>query len=195
MNVLDLGTREQKLYLQLMAKATDLERHLQILQEIRESALAVAPEVAERTATKAAGLPMTAGISDLASQLIAAANFYFQNLLLDQKHLWAMVTWGRAMTKLGLTPSGIIVVGQIWLLEWSQALKEITNYHLDQSRKYLVCMNTVQRFHQAVFFDVLVETATEQVYQEQNQLLDNFLAATGLSRELYEQMARAAQTS
>jgi hypothetical protein len=98
------------------------------------------------------------------------------------------------MAALGLTPSGILILGQLWLLEWSQELKEITNYQLDQSRKYLACMNTDQRFHQAIFFDLLVDSAAEQICQEQGRLLEGFLAATGLSRELYEQMARTAQS-
>lgn len=193
MNIDSISSTQQDAYVQYIAEATEARQAWESLAEIREIALTAAPKVAQRTAARASTTPMAAGVTNLAPYLGQFSSYYFEPQRADRGQVQQAIRLWHGLNRLNLAPSGMIAVHRIWLAEWSREFSGGLGLDPVRSRLYLESMATVGRFYLSIVLDYLTEIAAAETTQNQNRLLNGFLAATGLSRELFEQMAKIPQ--
>lgn len=188
MNIDAIPPTQQDAYIQYIAQATQVKQAWEHLAAIRPQALAAAAKVAQRSATRAITMPLTAGVGQIAPYLRRLASYYFEPSPLDHSQIDSAIQVWQNLARLHLSPSSMITLKQIWLAEWEREFQDL-GLNAVEVGGYLKSMSLIEQFRLAIVLDYLTEIASAEATQNQNRVLNNFLAATGLSPELYQQMA------
>jgi hypothetical protein len=120
--------------------------------------------------------------------LEAIAQVYFNEPTLDAAYLERRAQAGRAYLQAGLGPAQLLAgIYGLWVDEWSKAFTQLFPDPGLQAR-FNRALALVSLFNAAV---VLTQYAYEAA-KAQRLREEEFLRAVGISRELYQQMAKAA---
>ncbi len=194
-NLFDLSPEEKVLYLEALAEFLRVREAWESLASVRPQVEPHFRSVAERIVARLAQSPLTAHTAtpQVVEALVAIAGVYFAPPHLDAEYLDRRARAGQAYLEAGHTPSTLISgIYGLWLDEWSRTLAELFPHPEDQARLYRA-LALVSLYNAAIVLQQFTYAWEQRARVLEEELLQKFLRATGISRELYQQMAKTAE--
>lgn len=180
-NLFSLSPAEQAKHLQAWAQLFGLSDEWQLLASVRGLAAPHYEAVAARLMQRLKAHPFTAHIGDLSAVFMGVMPFYFESPPLDASYLDNRARAGLAYLEAGFSAATLSAKYAILIDEWLTCFAELVDDAKLQA-KLARAMSQVALFNYAV--------ALEQFSYEREE---KFFRAAGISRELFEQMARLAE--
>ncbi len=193
-NLFNLSPEEKVQYLENLAQLLEVREAWEDLARVRPQLEPHFRPVAERIVARLAQSPLTAHTAtpQVVEALVAIAGVYFAPPKLDADYLDRRARAGRAYLEAGHTPSTLIggIYG-LWLDEWTRTFAEVFPNPEDQARLHRA-LALVSLYNAAIVLQQFTYEWEQRAKAMEEELLQKFLRATGISRELYEQMAKTA---
>ena len=187
-NLFELSLEEKERWLKDLADLMGVWEDWRLLATHGEHLLPLASQVAHAIQERLKTNPHTQDTDPVERALEAIAQVYFNEPTLDAAYLERRAQAGRAYLQAGLGPAQLLAgIYGLWLDEWSKAFTQLFPDPGLQAR-FNRALALVSLFNAAV---VLTQYAYEAA-QAQRLREEEFLRAVGISRELYQQMAKAA---
>jgi len=190
-NLFELSPEEKERWLRDLADLAGIWEDWSLLAFFREHLLPLASQVAHRIQERLKANPHTQGTEPVEKALEAIAQVYFSEPTLDAAYLEKRAQAGEAYLRAGFGPAQLLAgIYGLWVDEWTKAFAALFPEDPVSQARFNRAIALVSLFNAAlVLAQYAYEAAKEQRAREE-QLLEKFLRATGISRELYEQMAR-----
>ena len=187
-NLFELSLEEKEGWLRNLADLMGVWEDWRLLATHGERLLPLASQVAHAIQERLKTNPHTQDTDPVERALEAIAQVYFNEPTLDAAYLERRAQAGRAYLQAGLGPAQLLAgIYGLWVDEWSKAFTQLFPDPGLQAR-FNRALALVSLFNAAV---VLTQYAYEAA-QAQRLREEEFLRAVGISRELYQQMAKAA---
>ena len=187
-NLFELSLEEKERWLKDLADLMGVWEDWRLLATHGERLLPLASQVAHAIQERLKTNPHTQDTDPVERALEAIAQVYFNEPTLDAAYLERRAQAGRAYLQAGLGPAQLLAgIYGLWVDEWSKAFTQLFPDPGLQAR-FNRALALVSLFNAAV---VLTQYAYEAA-QAQRLREEEFLRAVGISRELYQQMAKAA---
>ena len=187
-NLFELSLEEKERWLKDLADLMGVWEDWRLLATHGEHLLPLASQVAHAIQERLKTNPHTQDTDPVERALEAIAQVYFNEPTLDAAYLERRAQAGRAYLQAGLGPAQLLAgIYGLWVDEWSKAFTQLFPDPGLQAR-FNRALALVSLFNAAV---VLTQYAYEAA-QAQRLREEEFLRAVGISRELYQQMAKAA---
>jgi hypothetical protein len=191
-NLFELSLEEKERWLKDLADLMGVWEDWRLLASFRDHLLPLAPQVARNTWSRLAASPFTQGVAPALEALEAIAQIYFNEPTLDAAYLERRAQAGSAYLQAGFGPAQTMSVGSVWIDEWNRTFAQLFSQDPDLQARLNHAMALVAFFNAAVIMAQYAYEAAKEQRRREEELLQKFLRATGISRELYEQMAKAA---
>ncbi len=192
-NLFELSSEEKERWLKDLADLMGVWEDWRLLASFRDQLLPLAPRVARNIQERLEANPHTQGTDSVEKALEAIAQVYFSEPTLDAGYLEKRAQAGEAYLRAGFGPAQLLggIYG-LWVDEWTKTFAQLFPEDPGLQARFNRALALVSLFNaSAVLAQYAYEAAKEQRRREE-ELLQKFLRATGISRELYEQMAKAA---
>jgi hypothetical protein len=125
--------------------------------------------------------------------LEAIAQVYFSEPTLDASYLEKRAQAGGAYLRAGFGPAQLLAgIYGLWVDEWTKAFAQLFPEDPGLQARFNRALALVSLFNASVVLAQYAYEAAKEQRRREEELLQKFLRATGISRELYEQMAKAA---
>lgn len=192
-NLFALTPEERAAYLRQMAELMGVLSDWELLASVREQVEPYFPVVAGRIAERLRHHPLTQQIQDVTQALTAIAQAYFARPTLDAEYLERRARAGRAYLEAGFS-TGTLVAGiyGLWVDEWTRVFSELFHEDPGLLARLNRALALVSLYNLAIVAQQYTYESELQARELEERLLAKFLKATGISRELYEQMAKTA---
>lgn len=192
-NLFALTPEERAAYLRQMAELMGVLSDWELLASVREQVEPYFPVVAGRIAERLRHHPLTQQIQDVTQALTAIAQVYFARPTLDAEYLERRARAGRAYLEAGFS-TGTLVAGiyGLWVDEWTRVFSELFHEDPGLLARLNRTLALVSLYNLAIVAQQYTYESELQARELEERLLAKFLKATGISRELYEQMAKTA---
>ncbi|APD10438.1 MULTISPECIES: protoglobin domain-containing protein [Thermus] len=192
-NLFALTPEERAAYLRQMAELMGVLSDWELLASVREQVEPYFPVVAGRIAERLRHHPLTQQIQDVTQALTAIAQVYFARPTLDAEYLERRARAGRAYLEAGFS-TGTLVAGiyGLWVDEWTRVFSELFHEDPGLLARLNRALALVSLYNLAIVAQQYTYESELQARELEERLLAKFLKATGISRELYEQMAKTA---
>jgi len=191
-NLFELSLEEKERWLKDLADLMGVWEDWRLLATHGEHLLPLASQVAHAIQERLKTNPHTQDTDPVERALEAIAQVYFNEPILDAAYLERRAQAGRAYLQAGLGPAQLLAgIYGLWLDEWSKAFTQLFPDPRLQAR-FNRALALVSLFNAAVVLTQYAYEAAQAQRRREEELLQKFLRATGISRELYEQMAKAA---
>lgn len=177
-NLFDLSPEERQRHLETWAELLGAKGAWEVLGSVREQVEPYYHEVAQAIAQRLKGNPLTAHVGDIAPIFLAVMPYYFGNPKLDEAYLENRAHAGRAYMEAGFTPATLAAKYGALVQEWDRVLARLFPEPGERLRLFQALV-ALAVFHYAL--------ALEQFTYEREE---KFLKAAGISRTLFEQMAK-----
>jgi hypothetical protein len=191
-NLFELSPEEKERWLKDLADLMGVWEDWRLLASFRDHLLPLAPQVARNIQERLAASPFTQGVAPALEALEAIAQIYFNEPTLDAAYLERRAQAGSAYLQAGFGPAQTMSVGSVWIDEWNRTFAQLFSQDPDLQARLNHAMALVAFFNAAVIMAQYAYEAAKEQRRREEELLQKFLRATGISRELYEQMAKAA---
>ena len=191
-NLFELSSEEKECWLKNLADLMGVWEDWCLLAAHGEQLLPLAPQVAQSTWQRLVASSFTQGVAPALEALEAIAQIYFNEPTLDAAYLEKRARAGSAYLQAGFGPAQTMSVGSVWIDEWNGAFAQLFSQDPDLQARLNHAMALVAFFNAAVIMAQYAYEAAKEQRRREEELLQKFLRATGISRELYEQMAKAA---
>jgi len=191
-NLFELSSEEKECWLKNLADLMGVWEDWCLLAAHGEQLLPLAPQVAQSTWQRLVASSFTQGVAPALEALEAIAQVYFNEPTLDAAYLERRAQAGRAYLQAGLGPAQLLAgIYGLWVDEWSKAFTQLFPDPGLQAR-FNRALALVSLFNAAVVLTQYAYEAAQAQRRQEEELPEKFLRAVGISRELYQQMAKAA---
>ena len=191
-NLFELSPEEKERWLRNLAELIGVWEDWRLLAAHGERLLPLAPQVAQSTWQRLVASSFTQGVAPALEALEAIAQIYFNEPTLDATYLEKRARAGSAYLQAGLGPAQTMSVGSVWLDEWTKTFTHLFPEDPSLQARLNRALAQVAFFNAAVIMAQYAYEAAMAQRRREEELLEKFLRATGISRELYRQMAIAA---
>jgi hypothetical protein len=191
-NLFELSPEEKERWLRNLAELMGVWEDWRLLAAHGERLLPLAPQVAQSTWQRLVASSFTQGVAPALEALEAIAQIYFNEPTLDATYLEKRARAGSAYLQAGLGPAQTMSVGSVWIDEWNRTFAHLFPEDPSLQARLNRALAQVAFFNAAVIMAQYAYEAAQAQRRREEELLEKFLRAVGISRELYEQMAKAA---
>ena len=191
-NLFELSLEEKERWLRNLAELMGVWEDWRLLAAHGERLLPLAPQVAQSTWQRLVASSFTQGVAPALEALEAIAQIYFNEPTLDATYLEKRARAGSAYLQAGLGPAQTMSVGSVWLDEWTKTFTHLFPEDPSLQARLNRALAQVAFFNAAVIMAQYAYEAAQAQRRREEELPEKFLGAVGISRELYEQMAKAA---
>ena len=191
-NLFELSSEEKERWLKNLADLMGVWEDWRLLAAHGEQLLPLAPQVAQSTWQRLVASSFTQGVAPALEALEAIAQIYFNEPTLDATYLEKRARAGSAYLQAGLGPAQTMSVGSVWLDEWTKTFTHLFPEDPSLQARLNRALAQVAFFNAAVIMAQYAYEAAQAQRRREEELLEKFLRAVGISRELYQQMAKAA---
>ncbi|GLV48421.1 hypothetical protein TJA_15760 [Thermus sp. LT1-2-5] len=192
-NLFNLSPREQQDYLKQLADLMQVLSDWELLASVRQQVEPHFPDVAARIAQRLREHPFTQETQDVTQALTAIAQVYFSHPTLDADYLERRARAGKAYLEAGFSPTTLVggIYG-LWVDEWTRTFAGLFAHDPELLARLTRALALVSLFNLAIVVQQYSYESEVQARELEERILARFLRATGISRELYEQMAKTA---
>ena len=191
-NLFGLSPEEKERWLKDLAELMGVWEDWRLLAAHGERLLPLAPQVAQSTWQRLVASSFTQGVAPALEALEAIAQIYFNEPTLDAAYLEKRARAGSAYLQAGFGPAQTMSVGSVWLDEWTKTFTHLFPEDPSLQARLNRALAQVAFFNAAVIMAQYAYEAAQAQRRREEELLEKFLRAVGISRELYQQMAKAA---
>jgi len=191
-NLFELSSEEKKRWLRNLAELMGVWEDWRLLAAHGERLLPLAPQVAQSTWQRPVASSFTQGVTPALEALEAIAQIYFNEPTLDATYLEKRARAGSAYLQAGPGPAQTMSVGSVWLDEWTKTFTHLFPEDPSLQARLNRALAQVAFFNAAVIMAQYAYEAAQAQRRREEELPEKFLRAVGISRELYQQMAKAA---
>ena len=191
-NLFELSLEEKERWLEDLADLMGVWEDWRLLATHGERLLPLASQVAQSTWQRLVASSFTQGVAPALEALEAIAQIYFNEPTLDATYLEKRARAGSAYLQAGLGPAQTMSVGSVWLDEWTKTFTHLFPEDPSLQARLNRAPAQVAFFNAAVIMAQYAYEAAQAQRRREEELLEKFLRAVGISRELYQQMAKAA---
>jgi len=191
-NLFELSLEDKERWLKDLADLMGVWEDWRLLAAHGERPLPLAPQVAQSTWQRLVASSFTQGVAPALEALEAIAQIYFNEPTLDAAYLERRAQAGSAYLQAGLGPAQTMSVGSVWLDEWTKTFTHLFPEDPSLQARLNRALAQVAFFNAAVIMAQYAYEAAKEQRRREEELLEKFLRAVGISRELYQQMAKAA---
>lgn len=193
-NLFDLSAEERVRYLDLLDGLMRVREAWEELASVRPLVEPYFPVVAQRIAERLKASPLTADKADVVGPLTRVAELYFSPPRLDGAFLESRAQVGKGYLDAGHTPSTLVAgIYGLWVDEWSRVLAEVLAGEPERLARLVRALALVSLYNLALVIQQFTYELEARSLEMEERLLQKFLKTAGISRELYEQMAKVAE--
>lgn len=192
-NLFELSSEEKERWLKDLADLMGVWEDWRLLASFRDQLLPLAPQVARNIQERLEANPHTQGTDSVERALEAIAQVYFSEPTLDASYLEKRAQAGEAYLRAGFGPAQLLAgIYGLWVDEWTKTFAQLFPEDPGLQARFNRALALVSLFNASVVLAQYAYEAAKEQRRREEELLQKFLRATGISRELYEQMAKAA---
>lgn len=192
-NLFELSSEEKERWLKDLADLMGVWEDWRLLASFRDQLLPLAPQVARNIQERLKANPHTQGTDSVERALEAIAQVYFSEPTLDASYLEKRAQAGGAYLRAGFGPAQLLAgIYGLWVDEWTKTFAQLFPEDPGLQARFNRALALVSLFNASVVLAQYAYEAAKEQRRREEELLQKFLRATGISRELYEQMAKAA---
>jgi hypothetical protein len=191
-NLFDLTLEERTEYLRLLDDLMEVRAAWEELARVRPQVEPYFPQVARRIADRMGQNPLTRNVVGLEAILTRLAELYFSLPRLDAEFLEIRAQLGRSYLEAGHTPATLMVEKGLWVEEWSRTFQELFSGDPVHLARLIRALALVTFFNVSLVIQQFTHESEVRAREMEERMLEKFLRVSGISRELYGQMARVA---
>jgi len=192
-NLFDLTLEERTEYLRLLDDLMEVRAAWEELARVRPQVEPYFPEVARRIADRMGQNPLTQDKADVVGPLTRVAELYFSPPRLDAEYLESRARVGKGYLEAGHTLATLVAgIYGLWVDEWSRVFQELFSGDPVHLARLTRALALVSLFNLSLVIQQFTYESEVRAREMEERMLEKFLRVSGISRELYEQMARVA---
>lgn len=192
-NLFALEPEEREGFLASMETLMRVREEWELLASVKPQVEPFFATVAEKIATRLREHPLTTQTADAKDAFTAIAQVYFSTPKLNAEYLERRAEAGRAYLKAGFTMSTLVAGISIWIDEWTHVFRNLFSAEPELLARLNRAFALVSLFNLAIIAQQFTFESETMALEMEERLLAKFLRATGISRELYEQMAKTSE--
>lgn len=193
-NFFNLSPEEKVAYLRDLAELMGVLPDWEVLASVRPQMEPYFLPVAQRIASRLKAHPFTQEVSDVTQALANIAHVYFSPPHLDAQYMERRASAGKAYLEAGFSMASLVggIYG-LWVDEWTRVFEELFSHDPPLLARLNRAMAKVALYNLALVAQQFTHESEVLAKEMEERLLNKFLKATGISRELYQQMAKTAE--